>query len=311
MYEKRLDIQMFVNDIAQDLGPIQFAPETPQRVQLPDTLRTHDIDLTIGKPTFIVSTYTLQDSAVVNPGRRSKLEASDFENLEDYLGISNSSLNMTDRLWTALCSTNYESSEAVEFCVVGRCVEQILCVSSVPVPESGFETPIALVRNIITSQYVDVQSSLYDSKPPCQAGIANERSWQIRLLVKTHEFIRTRYLEKDLLDLFCPLDDMRASYLAKLRQHIRSILIWLIETDLRPRQLLLPLKIERGPEVAEYHISAARIQHCREKRESVNVDRSYNQACFASLSRSDGLVAKKILPQRMTSCSGFICAACF
>jgi hypothetical protein len=160
MYEKRLDIQMFVNDIAQDLGQIQFAPETPQRVQLPDTLRTHDIGLTIGKPTFIVSTYTLQDSAVVNPGRRSKLEASDFENLEDYLGISNSSLNMTDRLWTALCSTNYESSEAVEFCVVGRCVEQILCVSSVPVPESGIETPIALVRNIITSQYVDVQSSL-------------------------------------------------------------------------------------------------------------------------------------------------------
>jgi hypothetical protein len=101
--------------------------------------------------------------------------------------------------------------------------------------------------------------------------------------VKIHEFIRTRYFEPDLLDKICPLNEMRVAYLAKLRRHIRAVLIWLIETDLRPRQLLLPLKIERGPEVAKYHVSSARIQHCREQRESVNVDRSYNQACFASL----------------------------
>jgi hypothetical protein len=101
--------------------------------------------------------------------------------------------------------------------------------------------------------------------------------------VKTHEFIRTRYFEPDLLDKICSLDEMRVTYLVKLQRHIRAVLIWLIETDLRPRQLLLPLKIERGPEVAEYHVSSARIQHCREQRESVNVDRSYNQACFASL----------------------------
>jgi hypothetical protein len=117
----------------------------------------------------------------------SELDGKYFEDIENYLGTSSTSLNMTDRLWTALCSTNYESSEAVEFCVVGRCVEQILCVSSVPVPDDPpiiasasnilssaagdtstqdtpenveKEVPIALVRNIITSQYVDVQSSL-------------------------------------------------------------------------------------------------------------------------------------------------------
>jgi hypothetical protein len=101
--------------------------------------------------------------------------------------------------------------------------------------------------------------------------------------VKTHEFIRTRYFAPDLLDKVCSLDEMRASYLDKLRRHIRAILIWLIETDLRPRQLLLPLKIERSREDAEPHVSPARFQHCREQRDSVNVDRSYNQACFASL----------------------------
>lgn len=95
--------------------------------------------------------------------------------------------------------------------------------------------------------------------------------------------MRTRYFEADLLDRVCPLNDLRSRYLEKLRQHIRSILIWLIETDLRPRQLLLPLKIERNLDEVQVQVSPKRVQHCREKRESVNVDRSYNQACFASL----------------------------
>jgi len=184
MYEKRLDVQMFVNNIAHDLGPFGLDPDIPRKVQLPDTSRTHDINLTVGHPTVIVSTYTLHDSSTVNSANSSELPESAFTDVEDYLGIANTSLNMTDRLWTALCSTNYESSEAVEFCVVGRCVEQILCVSSVPVPDNPQvpvsasnsasentathrimsdtrnDVPIALVRNIITSQYVDVQSSL-------------------------------------------------------------------------------------------------------------------------------------------------------
>jgi hypothetical protein len=109
------------------------------------------------------------------------MDMTSFDNLDDHLGISNSSVNMTDRLWTALCSTNYEASEAVEFCVVGRCVEQILCVGAIPFQRpagsgassineefsneprvkdlnEAFET--ALLCNIITPQYVDVQSAL-------------------------------------------------------------------------------------------------------------------------------------------------------
>lgn len=115
--------------------------------------------------------------------------------------------------------------------------------------------------------------------------------------MKAHQFIRTRYFEPDLLDKIYSLDEMRTSYLAKLRRHIRAVLIWLIETDLRPQQLLLPLKIERSPEEVESHVSSARIQHCREQRESVNVDRSYNQACFASLAV---WYAMKYCPQAIT-----------
>jgi hypothetical protein len=186
LYQKRLDIQMFVNNLPQELGPSQSS-RASQEVQVPDLSRSHDIDLCIGKPITIVSTYRLRDCTSVNLHCLSELNGQYFEDIEDYLGISGTSLHMTDRLWTALCSTNYESSEAVEFCVVGRCVEQILCVSSVPVPDdppvapsgsnipmsvagetstqdtledSKQEVPIALIRNIMTSQYVDVQSSL-------------------------------------------------------------------------------------------------------------------------------------------------------
>jgi hypothetical protein len=180
LYQKRLDIQIFVNNLPRDLG-------AAVSIEVPDLSITHDIDLYVGKPTIIVSTYALRDSRTVGPAGLSELDGRYFEDIEDYLGTMATSLNMTDRLWTALCSTNYESSEAVEFCVVGRCVEQILCVSSVPVPgyfprmaaaidpasstapeatirpqSTGLEkeVPVALVRNIITSQYVDVQSSL-------------------------------------------------------------------------------------------------------------------------------------------------------
>jgi hypothetical protein len=187
MYQKRLDIQMFVNNSPQELGPTRI-PAPGVEVKVPDLSRTHEIDLYVGKPTIFVSTYTLRDDDAGNRAGGPELDGKYFEDIENDLGISITSPNMTDRLWTALCSANYESSEAVEFCVVGRCVEQILCVSSIPVPsnpqdgeasrldprssmsggksiqetseDSTKEIPIALVRNIITSQYVDVQSSL-------------------------------------------------------------------------------------------------------------------------------------------------------
>lgn len=187
LYKKRLDIQMFVNNLPQELGPVQPASHASQKVEVPDLSSTHDIGLYVGKSTIIVSTYALRDNATNSQTGLSELAGKYFEDIENYLGTSATSLNMTDRLWTALCSTNYESSEAVEFCVVGRCVEQILCVSSVPVPDNHQvtastlnptspatgetasletpedvrnEAPVALVRNIMTSQYVDVQSSL-------------------------------------------------------------------------------------------------------------------------------------------------------
>lgn len=177
-YGKRLTMQLFVNGTQQNIGiPLHELDDDEIRGTEVNMSAMHRIELSIGDPTYIVSTYSLRNADDENVS----LSLTDFVCLDDHLGISNTSVNMTDRLWTALCSANYEASEAVEFCVVGRCVEQILCVTAVsfqnpkrstvsrPNEVLSRETEVqnqsktfetALLCNIITPQYVDVQSVL-------------------------------------------------------------------------------------------------------------------------------------------------------
>jgi hypothetical protein len=176
-YQKRLQVQMSIRGTPQDTRDPLESRYTDGRLNTEaDVSSIRRIELSIGDPIYIVSSYALRDA----DDERDAVNDASFADLEDYLGVSNASLNMTDRLWTALCSTNYEASEAVEFCVVGRCVEQILGVTSIPFPSPGlgvssalrhspaetvslepqevFET--ALINNLITPQHVDVQSTL-------------------------------------------------------------------------------------------------------------------------------------------------------
>lgn len=182
-YQKRLQVQLFINGTAQNIWtPTQNVHEDEVNGTEVDISSFKSIELSDGDPTFIVAAYTLRNM----DERAIGFDGASLANLEDYLGISNDSVNMTDRLWTALCSTNYEASEAVECCVVGRCVEQILCVTSIPLPfltrrgvtsdnsqnispanqiedesqRDERKSEIALVCNIVTPQYVDLQSAL-------------------------------------------------------------------------------------------------------------------------------------------------------
>jgi hypothetical protein len=176
-YQKRIEVQMSIRGTPEDAGdPLESRGADERLNTEADVSSIRRIELSIGDPIYIVSSYALRDA----DDERDTVDNASFADLEDYLGVSNTSLNMTDRLWTALCSTNYEASEAVEFCVVGRCVEQILGVISIPFLSPGvlassslrhgraetaslksqevFET--ALISNLMTPQHVDVQSSL-------------------------------------------------------------------------------------------------------------------------------------------------------
>jgi hypothetical protein len=168
-YQKRLVMQLFVNDEPRIIDPIWAQGVGHESlIGLPVT---HDVELIAGSPTFVVATYALRDSHSTEP----MLEKDSFGPIADYLGVPNDSAKMSDRLWTACLTTNYDVSEAMEFCAIGTAVEQTLCVSSVPMTSitsngelSSELTPdwnreskgIALVRNIMAGQYVDLQSAL-------------------------------------------------------------------------------------------------------------------------------------------------------
>jgi hypothetical protein len=157
-YGVRLEMQLF-----QDGQPkaLKFSQPTVSEGLFIDVGFEHCVELSVGRPTYIMSTYALRTTSDL----RNTVNTASFSGLEDALGIKATSLHMTDRLWTALCSPNYEAAEAVELCVVGRCTEQILGVTAVPV--SGEQKPPAaklgeapMISNILTGKFVDVQSSL-------------------------------------------------------------------------------------------------------------------------------------------------------
>jgi hypothetical protein len=195
-YQKRLEMQLFVNDESRSISDAALSSwaQTKGPGRKVEVDATEDVEIFPGTPTIIVATYALRDSLSITP----MLTKSSWESIKDHLGISNDSEKMSDRLWTACLTTNYDAGEAVEFCAIATSVEQALCVSSVPVSSPPSDTAletvdrhapstvgehsialdrgsfpgighnddqdntgIALVRNIMAGQYVDLQSTLY------------------------------------------------------------------------------------------------------------------------------------------------------
>lgn len=174
-YEKRLELQLFIDGKPQKVeGPF---PSTPDM----DISFYRKVHLQPGKPTIIVSTYTLRNES----SNETILNSSAFNKVDQYLGTAKDSIQMTDRLWTACLPPNYTAIHALEFCAIARCVEQILCVASVPISSevsqstpldtgpgnnelpsrlpsnvSGEDFGTALIYNIMTAQYVNLQSTL-------------------------------------------------------------------------------------------------------------------------------------------------------
>lgn len=166
-YNHRLEIQAFENDEPKLITKCDKTPATGV------------IKVTLSQsPTIIVTTYTLR--ALPKTHKRSDtypmIRMVDSTEIEKYLGISTTSPEMTDKLWLASLTKQFDAVETLEICAVARYVEQILGVSSIPInsgntehsldldPAAGpdFESipGIALIRNIMTSQFVELESTL-------------------------------------------------------------------------------------------------------------------------------------------------------
>ncbi|KAK3370418.1 hypothetical protein B0H63DRAFT_403053 [Podospora didyma] len=279
-YQTSLEIGLVENGVPQRVT-LYATPDGSTAQPWIDLSSEHRVELSVGEAVYLISTYALrndtEDDAATEDGSLPK-------DLLDYLGISRGSVHMTDRLWTALCATNYEAVEAVEFCVVGRCVEQILNITSIPVRQPPRTSPAngpeklermpesALIGNIMTGGFVDVQSAFY----------------QIRLLAKIYDFIRTRKFERDFLYQYRSLDEIRGAYLVRLRDAMRSALTWLFVTDLKPGRLLLAVHSEPTEVNAQGEpvnpANAARLGKCALDREQVvSTDGSYNRGCYATM----------------------------
>lgn len=89
-------------------------------------------------------------------------------------------------------------------------------------------------------------------------------------------------MEPDLFERHKSLIDIRASYLSRLLKYVTSILTWLINTDMKPRRLLLALRSDEPSPDMETRPSE-RLKRCEQNRVRMHTDQSYNQACYATL----------------------------
>jgi hypothetical protein len=131
---------------------------------------------------------------------------------------------------------------------------------------------------------------MWISKVPCKMaiqGISHIRflltavSWQVRLLVKLHQYLELlsfdpKLLEKEERET---LTAIRSLYMLKLQNHLRSILIWILQEGLSVDKFLLPLAT-RGHGLLERPTS---IDNCFASRAWIEVDRSCNHICFVTM----------------------------
>jgi hypothetical protein len=159
-YQKLLEMQLFINDEPKEMTRGTFSPHAHEQehTDTVDFFAMHEVGLIRDEPTFIITTFALRESPSIEP----LLTNESFHFIEDYLGVSPPSINMTDRLWTACLTTSYEAVEAVEFCIIARSVEQTLSVATIALDAGpNRDAGLALIGNIMTGQYVDLQSVLY------------------------------------------------------------------------------------------------------------------------------------------------------
>jgi hypothetical protein len=61
------------------------------------------------------------------------------------------------------------------------------------------------------------------------------------------------------------------------------MLIWLIQANVEPGKVILPLDTNTQPDTIENEITSKRIKHCLNRRRMIKTENSYDQTCFVTL----------------------------
>lgn len=172
VHEKRLEIRVWIDRKPQKLRlheckshrlshgnhPVEY----PHEVCALHVLK-EDIEFDEDRPMVIVSSFSLVDShafaLVEDP-----LPVINYEEVQYYLGVADPAPLAPYRLWSTMTNPLW-SVDAFQLNATGRAVENVMGVASLPVSSIGSAMSpgrmgVALLKNIVTPQVVDLESTL-------------------------------------------------------------------------------------------------------------------------------------------------------
>ncbi|KAK4445134.1 hypothetical protein QBC34DRAFT_429266 [Podospora aff. communis PSN243] len=212
-HEKRLEIRLWINRAPQNPSDFRHMCEAPRPEEVASVHIRRRVEFDNRKTTVIVAAFRLVDSdAELKP-----MASVGHDEVLMHLGVADNSPQAPYRLWSAVLGS-FSGADSFELNTVARSIETILGVATLPVAPSrnGEPASIAMLRNIITPQVVDLESAF----------------WQVRLLITAAE----RMKEKPQLPsisqyrwLEMQYDLMRDRYRKKIVHNIRGFCVWILD----------------------------------------------------------------------------------
>jgi hypothetical protein len=314
VHQKRLEIRLWLNR-----EPVLLSRHECESPRLRDEPHAEEFPHQVGRlhvrheatfceerPMVMVAAFSLVDSSsTFNAERCDVIEYGDVQN---YLGVSDASVQASYRLFNTLINPP-SNTEAFEVEAIGRAVESILGVASVPVPgtsatvcngleasstgdgsdttpvggscsEGGplpddcseillddgcsgqtgnaADTPcIALLKNIVMPQVVDLESTLYVTPASISALIllvllTLRRSWQVRLLVKAAILLNSGSETIARVEQQEPKrrnrEEMQAQHRERIIRTLRGVCRWVLNIT-HPLQTPEPSRCLQDPQI--------------------------------------------------------------
>lgn len=134
----RLDMQLFVN--GDGIKMDDLAKTSGEYRHCIDISTKQDCRFQHGNDLIVIGTFSL--SAVGNPGCKYIKTIPSSREVEDYLGVPYNSVYSTAKLWVQPQEDSADPEGNAEIHMVARCVESILCVTSVPKVNLRFDEPM-------------------------------------------------------------------------------------------------------------------------------------------------------------------------
>ncbi|KAK0627931.1 hypothetical protein B0T14DRAFT_513555 [Immersiella caudata] len=193
----------------------------------------HDLEMKWEEPVNVIATFTLIPKNNVEDARPPLEEDMiDPRRLTNCLGVwdrpiyeFNQEWTTPYRLWSQILGETLKPSvgDSSEFCLrtVGRCLEEVLGVLTVPVPLCNIGSdwpmarPIALIRNIATCQFVELESVL----------------WHVRLIVEAYRTASKQPCPPSVKDkgvLRQRFEFMKSQHIKDLKETLRGIFSWMV-----------------------------------------------------------------------------------